>query len=500
VTDGAAGGTTRKSSRFTLALAVFLLTTSLSGAVALTLRPLGYLGGLADTWYELGLNLALRGTFGIDADPTLYKPPGYPAFVAAVVRTAVGRVPEPKETRRLLPMDSDLALLETSTERGYLEAGARAVYLAQSVVLGAAAALLYLWLSTGLRQDVSLVSALVFGLNPYAVVHTGFLHYAVCHMFLLIAASWALQVAIDRHRILLPAGALWGVATLVRPVTLILPPFALVAFLVRRRTPLPRRILAWAVFVLGMGLVIGPYTLRNARLSGRFVPVNAQAWRNIWGATTEDAPIDPDHFRWKLLRHQIMEFEASVSGQSSPWGWEPYGVADNLKIEDAFHERAVRNLRADSGIYLRNAVRSAITVNLDIDSVLLQVFQHLQHPPVLPKFLKLWFWPGNPQDFEPPTARLLTRALFGVLTLLAAVGLVWGRSAFLLVPACVHATICVAHAITWMDFLYYYVKVPMLFVFAAAGLQAVVERAGRVGQVLLGLLLVATIALDVLVF
>jgi hypothetical protein len=41
------------------------------------------------------------------------------------------------------------------------------------------------------------------------------------------------------------------------------------------------------------------------------------------------------------------------------------------------------------------------------------------------------------------------------------------RDPTLLVPGCVYVCLCIAHSITTMDLMYYYIKVPFLFVFSA---------------------------------
>ena len=107
--------------------AVFLLA-----AFSISRRcQLGYMGGLVDEHFVLGVKLRVNGTLGPAAgEPSTLRPPGYPAFVAAVV-----------------------ALLAPSPERAaaaeFRDAAQRAVYLAQAVTLGVAAALVFLWLAFG---------------------------------------------------------------------------------------------------------------------------------------------------------------------------------------------------------------------------------------------------------------------------------------------------------------------------------------------------------------
>jgi hypothetical protein len=62
-----------------------------------------------------------------------------------------------------------------------------------------------------------------------------------------------------------------------------------------------------------------------------------------------------------------------------------------------------------------------------------------------------------------------------VLTVLAAVGgalAVARRERGLLVPAAIYTSIVVLHAVVYMDWLYYYVKLPFLLLFAFYSLEA----------------------------
>jgi hypothetical protein len=107
-----------------------------------------------------------------------------------------------------------------------------------------------------------------------------------------------------------------------------------------------------------------------------------------------------------------------------------------------------------------------VSFNLHINSVILKVYQRIQQPG---KPLGDWYWPGDPQQFHPGHAARAFEALIAALTLLSAASLALAaraRAIVLLAPAAVYACFVVAHAITWMDLMYYYVKVPFLLAFA----------------------------------
>jgi hypothetical protein len=73
----------------TVAVAVAVTTLAAAGLSLGTRRQLGTMGAFQSTWFDLGLNVAAAGVFGSESHPTVYKPPGYPLFIAAAVRLFV---------------------------------------------------------------------------------------------------------------------------------------------------------------------------------------------------------------------------------------------------------------------------------------------------------------------------------------------------------------------------------------------------------------------------
>lgn len=453
--------------RLILTAVVFACTLAVSAGSLTTHRQLGYMRGLADRWLALGINLAAHGVFGNGTEPTVFKPPGYPAFLWAVLRSSLG-APSRAASLSQFPLASDLAGLTLPYEAAYLERAARAVYWSNAVLLAAAAGLMFVWLSEWLPPARALVAALVFGLNPYSVILVGMLHYSVLHLLAVIAGCYLLHRALQgedgRPRAWLAAGAVWGVATLIRPVTLILPPFVLLALLLRDGSRFGRSLRAAAVFTAGMALAIAPWTARNHAVSGRFIPVNAQTWMSLWAPTVRPVEIQPNHYRWKALRDRLMPLLKRLPAEGLRT--DPESVADNLTMESELRDVVLRNLRRRPGVYAQNALRSFVTFNLHINSVVVKVFQRLQVPGAE---IKDWYWPGDPQDFHPPHASRAFAAFFALLTALGAGGLLLAvrhRDQAVLAPAAVYACLLLAHSITWMDLMYYYVKLPLVWAFA----------------------------------
>jgi hypothetical protein len=472
------------SSRRTLALLAFLVSLSMSGFSLVGRRQLAGLGGIVDEWFLVGLNMRVSGTLGIQAGrPDVVLAPGYPLFVAAVA-AVVGN------PRSLTPE--------------YVERCVRAVFLAQALLLAGAASMIFLWISRHVGAGIALAMALAFGTNPYPLILTGLLHYDVLHMFCLVASCWCWQWALDdagRHPMpMLCAGLLWGVTTLVRTVTLVLPLFAFLALALRERRGLRQALARCGLLTLGMLLVIGPYTLRNRHVTGRWVAVNAEGWMAIWGSSVRTFATDPNHYNWGLLYPEpFMDVFTAVTGQAS---YSRAAFIDhNLALEDAFRREAMSNIRQRPLVYLGNCVRSFVTFNTRINSVFIKVFRHVQRPHTWPA--QEWFRVGHPQEFEGAGAALAFSAFIALLTTLAVAGAwlaVRQRLAWALAPGFAYLTICAAHTVVYMDLMYYYVKLPFLFIFAAPFLDwAARRRSGTrltAGDLGAGIVLASSLALS----
>jgi hypothetical protein len=212
-----------------------------------------------------------------------------------------------------------------------------------------------------------------------------------------------------------------------------------------------------------MALTIAPWTARNYARSGHVVPVNAQTWMAVWPATARVVEIQPNHYRWKAMRDRWMIVLKRVP--SERLRSDPNSIEDNLALEAELRDVALRNLGRRPAVYVQNVARSFLTFNLHINSVLVKVFQRLQQP----EPLKDWYWPGDPQDFYPPHASRAFAGWIAVLTAFGGAGLLLAardRDPALLAPLAVYVCLLVAHAITWVDLMYYYVKLPLLVAFA----------------------------------
>jgi hypothetical protein len=74
-------------SRVTFSLILFIVTLSLSGFSIFHNRQLQYMGGMAEEYFHLGVNLHYSGKYTLDnKTPFIFRPPGYPFFIASVLK------------------------------------------------------------------------------------------------------------------------------------------------------------------------------------------------------------------------------------------------------------------------------------------------------------------------------------------------------------------------------------------------------------------------------
>jgi len=447
--------------RVLLLIILLVVTLSFGACSILSNRQLSGMGGMAEEYFNLGFNLLHSGMLTADNQtPCLLRPPGYPFFIASVlsIRRAVAHLDPTDPAAK----DHQAATFDDRT----------AVFLAQCVLLALSTAVLFLWMSRHLLVRDAFILSLLFGCNPYMLILTGLLHYDILHVFLIILSSYVLCCAVEirgwRHILFLAlAGVLWGFSTLVRPVTLILPAFAIVLFLIHFKFSLRPTLVSAVVFTLALLVTIAPYTLRNYRHTGRVIPVNAQGYVALWSGTVRILHPSPNHFKWwNLWNDDGMEIFRRVTKTSS-YSYDEY-VRNIVQIEDEFAKEAAQNLRRQPGVYIANVLRNFKTIALDTNSVFIKVFQTIQQPGTIIE--KKWFGLGYPQDFYPSYAAAAFELLIAILTLFGFLGIsvaLIRKDASLAVGGLVFLCICLAHSITLVDMMHYYVKMPFPFLFTA---------------------------------
>ena len=442
------------------------MVASLSLSVGSRVVGLAFVDGTADgiEWFDLGKNLATFGVLGNGYEPVLHRPPGYPLWVAAVLKLAVN------PGRHI-----DAAV----NSRGPI-----ALRVADSLLLGLCGALLFLWLSRRLRASSAFGAAVLLGTNAYSLVTATMVHYDILQWVLLLGLVLYFDTAFKASDtgalgLFFGGGLLLGIATLIRPVTSLVPFFFLPLFFGRKPGRTDR--LRYLVLVGGMTLAIAPWTARNMALSGRLIPINAQGWNALFASTSEVARHDPDRYEWALLtlRH-FMPIYRRVTGEAD-YRPETY-VKNVLALEDATRTAGIQNIVSRPQVYLANVSNAAIGLNQDINAVILTTFTRIQTGE---PFDRRWIFLGVRKAMSRGVEADVFQALHDIL-LCAAVGGIclaaWRRDFFLAPALALWAAVVAVYALSYLDFFYYSVKMPFLVAFAFYFLDAL-PRALRCGLV-----------------
>ncbi|MGE5175853.1 MAG: glycosyltransferase family 39 protein [Hyphomicrobiales bacterium] len=180
---------------------------------------------------RIARTILAEGRYAIDGNPTAFRPPGYPFFVAAVY--------------------------------GLAGASPGAVKVVQAVLDVLTALLLFLLLRRR-NPRAAPVAAGVWALYPPAIVYAHLLLSETLYVFLLVGLSFLLvEERTTRPRGAVAAGVVAGLATLVKPQTalalLLLPALAS-----RSRQPFPR----YGIVLATALLVVAPWVVRNALVLG----------------------------------------------------------------------------------------------------------------------------------------------------------------------------------------------------------------------------------------
>lgn len=299
---------------------------------------------------QLAFNMLDRGVFSQSSippfEPTLFRPPGYPGFLALVYLIA---------PRTLM-----------------------AVAVAQFLLLGVTAWLLYLLARHYAGHRAALIAALLCTTYPPVVFMAPVLQTHIPSIALITAAMLLVHHSLNRpeHSIALSAlgGVCFGLLTLVRPgFSLIIVPCA-VALLLAKPPGRPGRSAAITLALLaGCATVTAPWLMRNAIVTGRAANFSSAGGWSLWVSAEQYA----GRISYKVLlpewdvivaRYNRSNVEAAQA-LPEPLGGQPPG---NPRLA------AQREVIADR-ILLREAVQGFAGIG---------VLQYLRHAPK--RFAYLW--------------------------------------------------------------------------------------------------------------
>ena len=201
----------------------------------------------------------MAGYYPRRTDAHLFRPPGYAAFLAAATLGRPDRI----------------ALAKTA-----------------NAVVGALAAVLLAVLSARLfrRRGVAIATGGLAAVHPTFLLASADVQSEPLFLLLLCASGFLLLAAADRpsSNLALAAGAVLALAALTRSSALVLAPLLLAPLGDRRYPPRARAHVALSA-LLGFGFALAPWVLRNALVFRELILVNDGAGYVFWGRNSDAA-------------------------------------------------------------------------------------------------------------------------------------------------------------------------------------------------------------------
>nr|CAI78517.1 hypothetical protein [uncultured bacterium] len=289
---------------------------------------------------------------------------------------------------------------------------------------------------------------------------------------MVILSSYVTVLALEKKEaqtaLLLLSGICWGLTTLIRPTTLILPVFFLVFLVFYFKKDTKKIVPSIMMFSLGMLLAVFPQTCKNYSKTHRMIPVNAQAWTVLWANTVERGEVSQNHFNWlNVWSSKGMPIYQRVTNEESYYFLNI--IKYNMELEDAFKAEAISHLIHQPQVFVKNVAQNFGSFFMNINSVTINIFQALQERDRDFIDIREWVRPGHPQGFHPMLAQRLFEVLHFLLLLLSVFGITIAflrKEKTVLFLFCMFLCFAFAHAITTADFMYYYIKMPFFIFFA----------------------------------
>ncbi|MDB5575425.1 MAG: hypothetical protein JWR80_601 [Bradyrhizobium sp.] len=408
------------SARLAQTAAIFIITSVISLLVLSKASPI-----LWEDHFQIGQNLRSTGTLTIDDVPSLLRPPGFPGFVASVlwVGDAIS-TPGADPSRRAAERDQ------------------RMVVSAHGLLLGAMAAALFFWASLSNSSILAAGIAVTASLNPFSLALANVASYHLLFVVMTIVSTlglFSLRRFPSSGPAALVTGMLWGLTSLVKPVTLVIPFF--VAPLMLWRLPRNLAIKSVGLVLVGMALTVAPYVTRNYLISGQPI-VTAQSGFAFWGTSIEKIGPDEPFLVWQPIWWKYgMPTFTKVTGSTEYSG--PLLNAHALELNAAFSNEARQNILAAPGIYLHNVMHNFISFNLDT----------------------MEFWNKFFIVHNKRLAQALSKFWIISLMMLAAAGMIWGcarRDDDAMTVTAIYLGMVIAHSISFATELYTISKLPLI--------------------------------------
>ncbi len=219
--------------------------------------------GDSASYWELGRSIAVGGPYRL-GDARVFRTPGYPLLLAPLFLFG-GVEPSVMWARAESAVFGTLAV-------GAVWCLGRQLFDAQAGLAAAAMAAVY-------------PGAIAMG--TFVLSEAAFCPLMVAHLILWTAA-WRAPSAKAAAGLALGGGFVAGAATLVRPSWLLFVPVALVIALVLGKARL-RHLAIGGVMLAGLAVAMLPWWVRNARLTGRFIPTTLQVGASLYDGLSPDA-------------------------------------------------------------------------------------------------------------------------------------------------------------------------------------------------------------------
>jgi len=333
----------------------------------------GFGFGDSQSYWMLAHSIAHGGPYKY-GEARVFRTPGYPLLLAPVVLVAGEKLSETQPS------------------------GAQVMWArAQSALFGTLSVAGVWWLGRQLCDArAGLAAASIAAVYPGAIAMGTFVlsEAAFCPLMLahlvLWTAAWKAPSAKQAMLISVCAGLVAGGAALVRPSWLLFTPFAVVVGLTARKDRL-RHLAIGAAMLAGLAVAMIPWWVRNARLTGHFVPTTLQVGASLYDGLNPHAT---GASNMDVVDQQAARFVESQPPTSAGGASEPVAVAEY---------RLDRHLRAESLAWARaNPGRVLRLMGI--------------------KLARLWnVWP-NEAAFSAWYIRLAVLASYGPVMVLAAIG------------------------------------------------------------------------------
>ncbi len=274
-----------------------------------------------------GRGFVYSSTYDAGTAPRFGRAPGYPLFLAA---TGAGR--------------SEGDAVPPAVKVWQAVAGAIVVWLA--------GLLAWRWAGAGAGAAAATIAAVY----PPLVWISAYVLSETLYAALALGAVLLLQIAVDRSAeqprsraalgVAAAAGVTTGAAILVRPAMLFFVPLAIAWLLIRRRHAIALVLLAASM------AVVAPWTIRNARVYGRFVLVASEGGVTFWTGNHPLARGEGDLAANPEIKRADLEFRRAHPGLTAE------------QMEPLYYREALRHIAAHpawwAGLLARKAVYTVI--------------------------------------------------------------------------------------------------------------------------------------------